>query len=161
MEESTRPAVIEDLPELEALAAMARAEVRGIKGGHAYLDREARPDMDSAALQQSIEAPDELVLLGLIDDVIVAFAGVIVVELRTGEKVGDLSEIYVMPDARGVAVGEVMLDAAMEWARSRDCVRLEGWVHPGNRDAKNFFERAKMVTRLLRVSTGLQSPADG
>jgi len=158
--ETTRAATVEDLPELEALIAMAKAEVHELKGGSAYLDREARPNMDTAALEQSLASPDELLLVGLIDDVIVAFAGVVVVELRTGVRVGDLTEIYVMPDARGVAVGEVMLDAAMDWARSQGCVSIEGWVHPGNRDAKNFFERAAMVTRLLRVSTLLDKPTD-
>jgi len=116
MEESTRQATTEDLPELEALVALARAEVHEFKGGPAYLDREARPEMDTAALQRSIDASDELILVGLIDDVIVAFAGVVVVELRTGVKVGDLTEIYVMPDARGVAVARRTSSNGLRWS---------------------------------------------
>ena len=76
-----------------------------------------------------------------------------------GAQIAEIGEIFVLPDARGVGVGEVMLDLIMDWARDRGCTHLEGSVLPGNRAGKNFFERAAMVTRVLRVSTALHQPA--
>lgn len=153
--EAARTAIADDLTEVLALADLARAEIHDLKGGPRYLEREGRSEPDRAALQSMLDDAEQHCVVGTIDDVIVAFAAARTEMLRTGDLIAEMTEIWVMPEARGVGLGEVMLDAIMDWARSEGCVSLEGSVHPGNRDAKNFFERAAMVTRLLRVSTSL------
>jgi len=159
MIESARLAADDELPTVALLAAEARAEIEASKGGPMYLRREGRalPYLESFEAQASDERG--AVVVGLIDASIVAFATVSHCELRDGAQLAEIQEIYVLPDARGVGIGEFMLDVIMDWARERGCERLEGSVLPGNRHGKNFFERAAMVTRVLRVSTAL-GPAD-
>lgn len=155
MDEEARPATLADLDDLAALAGVAADEVATLKGGPQYLAREARPAPYRETLSASLEAPGERTIVGTIDGVIVGFAAARTEELRTGERIAELTEIYVMDEARGVSIGELMLAEVMAWARDQGCSALEGSVHPGNRHAKNFFETAGMVTRLLRVSTDL------
>lgn len=155
MDEQARSATTADLPELVALAEVAAAEVATLKGGPRYLTREARPQPYADTLAAALASDAETTIVGTIDGVLVGFAAARTEELRSGERIGELTEIFVLEGARGVSIGELMLAAVMEWAREMGCVALEGSVHPGNRHAKNFFETAGMVTRLLRVSTVL------
>lgn len=154
MEEATRPATAHDLDVLLALHEVALQEIGDSKGGSMYLRREARHNHDWS-LADWIDSAEHFVHVGTIDDVIVGYATARTQTLPDSTRIAEAIEIYVLPDARSVGVGEFMLDAMMAWGREKSCFRLEGSVLPGNRAGKNFFERAAMVTRLLRVSTEL------
>lgn len=138
-----------------ALAELARKEIGESKGGEMYLRNEAREHPYEPSLVDWLERPDAAVIVGTIDDCIVAFSAVSTFYLRDGGRIAEAAEIFVLEEARGVGVGEAMLDLMMDWSREHDCTHLEGSVLPGNRHGKNFFERAHMVTRVLRVSTRL------
>jgi len=155
MIEAARLAADGELPTVAHLADVARTEVEESKGGPMYLRREGRPQPYLPALQAQAADERAAVVVGLIDECIIGFATVVESELRDGALLAEIQEIYVLPDARGIGIGELMLDIVMDWARQRGCERLEGSVLPGNRHGKNFFERAAMVTRVLRVSTPL------
>lgn len=155
MIESARLAADDELPTVALLASEARVEIEASKGGPMYFRREGRAEPYLPALRAQAADPQGAVVVGLIDDAIVGFGTVSHHELRDGARVAEIQEIYVLPDARGIGIGEFMLDVIMDWARERNCERLEGSVLPGNRHGKNFFERAAMVTRVLRVSTAL------
>jgi len=155
MEEAVRVAVPADLPELVAMAETAADEVRDHKGGQRYLDREARQGDLRTSFEAQMGRPDAIVVIGTIDDVAVGFSTAAIEELPTTSTIASLGEIWVLEGFRGVSIGELMLAHIRAWATDQGCTHLEGWVHPGNRHAKNFFETAGMVTRLLRVSTKL------
>ena len=59
--------------------------------------------------------------------------------------------LWVDPEARSVSVGEAMLNAIVEWARSQDCASVDAYALPGERITKNFFEAAGFKARLLTV----------
>ena len=95
-----------------------------------------------------------LVVVGLIDDVVVGFARCQIVTVGS-RRVACVDDLFVHSEARGVGVGASMLGRIREWACENECSHLESQVLPGNREAKNFFERMGMVTRRMQVSTEL------
>ena len=136
---------------IAALADAAVDELRPHRGGEMWHRREARPGPQSTALAGIVAEEDHLVLSGRIDEVIVGYAVAAITPLHDGTTVADLTDLYVMPEARGVGVGEAMMNAVVEWATSRGCVGVDSIALPGDRETKNFFESFGLVARALRV----------
>jgi GNAT superfamily N-acetyltransferase len=67
-----------------------------------------------------------------------------------------LSEIYVDPAARGLGVGERMMDLVLSWCADHHCQGIDSLALPGMRDSKNFFERFGLKARLLVVHRALE-----
>ena len=149
--EAARLATEDDLPALAQLARAAIAELRETKGGELWFRTAARPEPVEESLRQSLDAPEQLLLVGTVDGVPLGYGAVRVERLRDGGLLAVMEDIYVDPAARGVAVGEVLMDAALEWARGRGCIGIDSVALPGNRDTKNFFERFGLVARAIVV----------
>jgi GNAT superfamily N-acetyltransferase len=66
-----------------------------------------------------------------------------------------IDELIVHPQAQAIGVGSEILAEVRRWATAHQCEALESQVLPGNRAAKNFFERVGMKTRKMRVSADL------
>lgn len=151
MIEAARPAGVEDLPRLGELYRAATEELRAQRGGGLWVrttDRDAPPDL-------RLDADDLLVLVGTIDDVVVGYARAERRQLADGSLLAALTDIYVEPEARGVGVGELLLDESVAWARKQGCSGIDSVALPGMRDTKNFFEAAGLVTRVLTVHRSL------
>ena len=153
--EAARPATEDDLPDLAALARAAIEELRPTKGGELWFRTVARAEPVEDSLRSAVADPDQLVLLGTVDDVAVGYAAVRLERLRDGGLLAVVDDIYVDPGARGVAVGEVVMDAVLDWARERGCFGVDSIALPGNRDTKNFFERFGLVARAIVVHKAL------
>ena len=149
--EAARLATEDDLPTIAELARAAIAELRETKGGELWFRTAARPEPLEESLRATAEDPDQLLLAGTVDGVILGYGAVRVDRLRDGGLLAVMDDIYVDPDARGVAVGEVLMDAALVWARERGCIGIDSVALPGNRDTKNFFERFGLVARAIVV----------
>ena len=52
----------------------------------------------------------------------------------------EITDLYVIPAARRVGVGESLILAIEAWAHRRALVGLDSLALPGDRDTKNFFE---------------------
>ena len=141
MEIAVRPATPADDARLAALAAEAIAEQVDGRGGSVWSRREA------------LAAPgdDAIRLIGTIDDAVVGYAVVGTDTLAGGDLLGIVTEIYVEPEARGVAVGEALLDEVIAWCTDRGCTGIDAHALPGNRETKNFFETFGFTARLLVV----------
>jgi ribosomal protein S18 acetylase RimI-like enzyme len=149
--EAARPAIEDDLPAIAALARTAIAELRATKGGDLWFRTAARAEPMEESLAATLADPDQLLLAGTVDGVVVGYGAVRVERLRDGDLLAMMDDIYVDPEARGVAVGEVVMDAALEWAKERGCIGIDSLALPGNRDTKNFFERFGLVARAILV----------
>jgi GNAT superfamily N-acetyltransferase len=142
--EAARPATAADVPAIDVLFEAATDELRAEKGGELW----ARERNRAAGFTWP---EDGLVLAGTIDDVVVGYAVVRVQRLADGEELAVVDDVFVQAEARGVGVGEALLDAAVTWARNRGAVGVDSLALPGMRASKNFFEAAGLVARAIVV----------
>jgi GNAT superfamily N-acetyltransferase len=148
--EAARPAVESDRATLEQLFGLATEELRQERGGVVWALETRRDD--------GLSWPDPgsgLVLAGTIDEAVVGYAVVRASALGGGGELAVISDVYVEPDARGVGVGEALLDACIAWARDRGCTGVDSVALPGMRASKNFFEAAGLVARAIVVHKAL------
>jgi GNAT superfamily N-acetyltransferase len=147
--EAARRATVEDLDAVLLLAAELREELVPMRGGSLWSRTAAYPEPLAESFLSLIESDDACVLVGTIDDVIVGFGACTVAVLRDGSRLGEVTELFVTPDARAVSVGEGLLRELVEWCRTQHCVGIDAFALPGHRAAKNFFETAHFTARAL------------
>lgn len=151
---SSRQAYASELGRTAQLAVDERHRIRDDRGGRWHLEHDAPSQDLLGAHQHSFARADGLVVVGCVDNVVVGFARAELSESIDG-RLCMIEELVVDPPARGIGVGSEMLAEVRRWAVEHDCLALESQVLPGNRAAKNFFERLGMKTRKMRVSTDL------
>lgn len=151
--ESARPATSEQAVEVVRLAARVRDEVVDQRGGPRWMELAPRAEIDVASVQASIEDPQELVLVGSIDEVVVGYALARIDETS----VAVIDELYVEEPARSIGVAEALMDQILAWAGAAACRGVEGFALPGNREMKNLFERYGMVARAILVYRPLEA----
>jgi ribosomal protein S18 acetylase RimI-like enzyme len=149
--ESSRPASAEDIPRVVELARQMRAELGAMRGGALWVEREAWPEPLEDAYDALVARDDARLLLGTIDDVVVGFAAVVVEQLRSGARLGVITDLYVEPEAREVGVGEALADALVDHCRGAGCIGVDATALPGHRAAKNFFEAHGFTARALAM----------
>lgn len=156
IEESARLAENADLDVITALLDHAIAELAPLRGGSIWTRRETRARPAHDALAEAMSDDDQLIVVGTIDDVVVGYSGVRREQLLDGAMLAVVEDIYVLPEAREVGVGEAMLDICLEWAEDSGCVGLDALALPGDRHTKNFFESFGLVARAIIVHRDLQ-----
>jgi GNAT superfamily N-acetyltransferase len=55
-------------------------------------------------------------------------------------QMGEIDELFVLPQARSRGVGRALLKAAETWLQARGCVRLQLQLNKANRNARTFYE---------------------
>ena len=156
--ESARRATSADLGRLVELLHIAYDTTPEHRGGWLY----GHPFRFSAPLERIerlLVSPEHCVLSGLLDDYVVGFA---IARVERSEAFSDgpmgvVEELYVEPLARGVGVGESLLDLIVEWCRSQHCVGIDIPALPGDRSAKNMCERSGFTARLLVMHRPLKN----
>ena len=159
--EGCRNAAPADVPRIAELARALRHEIEPIRGGPLWAAHEASPEPLEDAYRALIERGDARVVIGTIDDVAIGFAVGESVTLHDGRLLGIVRDLYVEPEARGIGVGETMVEALLEFFTGRGCVGADAWALPGHRMTKNFFEGHGFVSRgivLHRPLPGDTSP---
>ncbi len=151
MDISARTASPDDLAVVTALVREGRADLASQRGGSLWLARQAIPEPLEDALAGRIDADAASVVLGCIDD---HPLGVLVCEHDpdpADPKLATVRELFVVGDARGVGLGEAMMETTIQWATDRSCVGIDGYALPGDRATKNFFETFGLVARGIVV----------
>jgi GNAT superfamily N-acetyltransferase len=149
--EACRPATADDIPQVVELARAMRAELSPMRGGALWLDRDAWPEPLEHAYGALLGEDDALLLVGTIDDVVVGFGAAVVEVLRSGTRLGVVTDLFVEPEAREVGVGEVLADALVDRCRAAGCTGVDATALPGHRAAKNFFEAHGFTARALTM----------
>jgi GNAT superfamily N-acetyltransferase len=147
--ELARPATPADVPRLAELARAVRDEMMELRGGPLFLAREARPEPLEDGLAAEMADPAHAIFAGTLDDVVLGYAAVRVEELRTGDVLAVLTDLYVEPEARAVGVGERLMEAVLEWCKEHHATAVDTYALPGDRNTKNFFEMSGFTARLL------------
>ncbi len=159
--ESSRPASADDIPRVVELAVLMRGELAAMRGGALWLEREAWPEPLEDAYDALLARDDALVLVGTIDDVALGFGVVVVEQLRSGARLGVITDLFVEPEAREVGIGEALADALVEHCTAAGCIGVDATALPGNRAAKNFFETHGFTARSLAMHRRLgPAPVD-
>lgn len=159
IDEGARRAADSDIAAVTELAVTAAAELAPRRGGYVWARLEARAEPLEQSLDRDHRSDDALVVVGTIDEAVVGYGVIRLVELHDGAVLGRVTDIYVMPEARGVGVGEAMMDALMDWARRRACIGVDSLALPGDRETKNFFETHGLVARAITVHHSLTDNA--
>lgn len=161
IDEGARQAAEADMAVLAELASTATAELSELRGGTVWSRLEARVDPQRESLGVDLRDDDAMVVVGTIDEAVVGYGAIRLVKLHDGSHLGRLSDIYVLPEARGVGVGEAMMDLLMAWADRRGCIGVDSLALPGDRHTKNFFETHGLVARAITVHRSLRrTPAE-
>lgn len=156
MDLGARAAVAADLPVVAALARAAIGELRSLRGGTLWAELDARVEPIEESLGHELDTATHTVIVGSIDDTVVGYAAAHDRPLHDGGSIARITELYVLPDARGVGVGEQLLLAVEAWARDRGHVGLDSLALPGDRNTKNFFESFGLVARAIEVHRTLE-----
>ena len=76
-------------------------------------------------------------------------------ELRNGELVARVTDLWVHPESRGVGAGAALMREASNRAVKAGCVGIDARALPGDRVTKNFFESFGLVARTIEVHKSL------
>ncbi len=160
--EAARRATRADRDQIEALRAEAWAAVVDQRGGAAWLGRDQPAGHTRELLDAALDGtPDQLAVVGTLDDMVVGHGLVTVAEIQPGAPVARVIELWVTPQARGIGVGEAMMAAILDWAGERGAVEIDAVALPGDRATKNFFESHGLVARKITVSRRLDRGRPG
>ena len=147
--EACRPAGADDIPRIVELARLGRAELAAMKGGSLWSEREALPEPLDESYRALLDLDDARLVVGTIDDVILGYAAVVVETLRSGRRLGVITDLYVEDGAREVSIGEVMIDDLIAFCEQAGCIGIDATALPGHRATKNFFEAHAFTARAL------------
>jgi ribosomal protein S18 acetylase RimI-like enzyme len=144
------PTDADDVAQLELLEREARAALVGQRGGDRWL-------VEHGAIGD--RWPQRCADV----DVWVAVIGAVVVGYLVAELGDDLilriDQVWVTPDAREVGFGDGLLTAAIDSARGRGGLAVQGESLPGDRQTKNLYERAGIVARLITTFRWFNDPS--
>jgi ribosomal protein S18 acetylase RimI-like enzyme len=140
----------DDVVQLELLEQEARAALVGQRGGDRWLVEHAA--VNDRWPQRCSEVD---VWVAVIDAVVV---GYLVAELGA-DLILRIDQVWVTPEAREVGFGDGLLAAAIESARARGGIAVQGESLPGDRQTKNLYERAGIVARLITTFRWFSGPS--
>lgn len=164
LDEAARLATEGDTDQILILARQAFVELSAQRGGVVWSRYNARVEPIEHGIVESIAESacggQRLVAAGTIDGVVVGFAVVSDVTMADGGHLGLIRDLYVEPEARGVGVGEALMDLILEWAAGRGCFGVDSIALPGDRATKNFFESFGLVARAIVVHRALPTGPD-
>lgn len=144
-----RPATEADLPRLAELAREVTAELAPTRGGAVWKAQEARTEPLEQNLGPLLGDAGHRVLVGTIDGVVMGYAVARLERLRDGSTLGVVDDIFVEEGARGIGIGEGMINDIITWCERAGCVGIDAMALPGHRLTKNFFEESGFSARKL------------
>ncbi len=158
--EASRPATAEDVVRVADLARLMRDELAVMKGGGLWSTREARPEPLEDSYRSLLDRDDSRLVVGTLDDVVVGFGAAVIEVLRSSDRLGVISDLFVEPEARGVGLGETIAGDLVAFCTSHECVGIDALALPGHRAAKNFFEESGFTARAIVMHRRAPTPAD-
>ncbi|MCZ7533160.1 MAG: GNAT family N-acetyltransferase [Acidimicrobiia bacterium] len=150
MQVTVRKASHADIEVLVDLYEAMEAEQVSRKPIWALIDGLDKPFRET--LSQMISSDDVWLHVGEIDGAPVGFISASVrgtLSRSHGLRIGTIDLIYTDPDARGVGVGDHMLEDVLADLREMGITHFDAPVGPGQRLTKNFFEGHEFAARSL------------
>jgi GNAT superfamily N-acetyltransferase len=154
-DEACRPATVDDLPRLAELAEAAVSELRQGRGGEVWARHAGRRPPYDDGLRADLDAAGCLVLAGTVDGLVMGYGVARTEVLDDGGRLGVVADLYTDAGCRELGLGEVMMEALVEWCRAEGCFGVDSLALPGDRHTKNFFESFGLVARAIVVHRAL------
>lgn len=156
--EAARPAGPSDHAAVSALARAAVAELGLLRGGPVWQLQDARVEPIEAGVAADLarDRTDGLAVVGTIDDVVVGYGVSRLAPLSDGSVLAEVSDLYVDPGARGIGLGEAMMDLLVAHATEAGAIGIDALALPGDRETKNFFETFGLKARAIVVHRSLR-----
>ena len=155
--EGSRAAGADDIPRIVELARLLRSELGAMKGGALWVEREALPEPLDESYRALLDRDDAYLVVGTIDAVVLGYAAVVVETLRSGARLGVITDLFVEDGARAVSVGDAMIADVNSFCAQRGCIGIDAIALPGHRATKNFFEAHAFTARALTMHHALES----
>jgi ribosomal protein S18 acetylase RimI-like enzyme len=157
MGDGARPATAADLEAVATLAREAIAELGQLRGGTIWRLRDARQEPLEPALGALLARsdPETTAVAGTFDGTVVGYGVSRLETLADGDRLAVVEDLYVHPEARGVGVGEAMMDLLVARAVQAGAIGIDALALPGDRNTKNFFETFGLKARALVVHKSL------
>jgi len=158
--EAARPATEDDVARVLELTQELRAELADHRGGNLWHRTHDPVEHSAPGLRSLLGYPEDCVLVGSFETSVVGYLIARAHTLADGSRLATITELYVEPGARQVAVGEALANGALAWAEEHGCVGVDATALPGDRAAKNFFETNGFVARSLTMHRSLGPGSD-
>ncbi len=147
------------------LARAAVAELAQLRGGPVWSQQLGRREPIGAGLRHDLDRTTDqgALVVGTVDGTVVGYGCSRVEPLADDSLLSVISDLYVDPEARGIGVGEAMVNLLVDHARSLGAVGIDSLALPGDRATKNFFETFGLKARAIVVHRSLlpEGPPDG
>jgi ribosomal protein S18 acetylase RimI-like enzyme len=144
-EPTARSATREDLPVLRLLYRHLETEMSTLRPGWRHTN--GLPLPHGAAIESKLE--DSTVAVGTFDGAVVGF---LIADFSDDTCV--IEHMFTETEARGIGIGEAMMDFLYDEAAKRRITEFDVTVLPGHREAKNFFEGQGFRARLIVMHHG-------
>jgi GNAT superfamily N-acetyltransferase len=147
---TARPATRDDVDSLVTLYRALEEEQTALRPMWRLADGLPEPPGDS--LEAILADEESLLVVGLLDEVPLGFAWAAPDDLlpqANGDRVAVVRLIHTELEARGVGIGEAMIDLVLGHFRALGFTKFDARVSPGHRNAKNFFESQEFKARLI------------
>src|SRR3546814_7250106 len=115
----------------------------------------ARSEPIEPELARQLADADAHLVVGTLDGTVMAYGVARSDRLRDGGLLGVVDDLSTEPGCREVGIGELVMQALVDWCRERACFGVDSLALPGARHTKNFFrseEHTSELQSLMRTS---------
>lgn len=155
--EAARPAGAGDLADIEWVGSAVLDGIGEQRGGSVFSQLELGFGDPRSRARDALASGEAICVVGTFDSVVFGYAICHLVSLDGGARIGRLLDFAVHPAARGVAIGEAMMNHVVAWLTDQSCIGVDAWALPGDRGTKNFFESFGLKARLLTAHRAFAS----
>jgi GNAT superfamily N-acetyltransferase len=159
VELTARAARASDLRAVELLVGEGLRAVQPQRGADLWLTEQLPTAVAGGRFDELLDGSARRLIVGCVDDVPVGLLVADWRELVDGRRIARIGFVFVHEQARGIGIGELLVEAAMVWARESGCQGIDGWALPGDRETKNLFERSGLTARGIVVHRPLDGDA--
>ena len=152
MNVSARLATPDDIDVLVELYRALEVEQTDLRPMWRFAD--GLPEPPGTAFKAILDDDQSILVVGEIDEYPLGFAWAQLGDLlpqADGERVAIIRLIHTDFDARGVGIGEAMMNMIFGRFRPEGITKYDARVSPGHRNAKNFFEANGFKARLITM----------